>query len=157
MSFAWSSKMKMLWEKENGSLIKTSLFASLFLKCHAEKQHFIYTANRNLCAWQIEWETKKRQSIQLSNTYMGWWFKLQSFKNLALSKLEPCPGFFFFFLLNNKFRNSWKKKYFARNTTYKQHLHFEWVQNAFGMKGSSLPVCFSVGKVSQRLSCLVSL
>lgn len=104
LSLAWSSKMKMLWEQETRSLIKTSLFASLSLKCHAEKQHFLSPAHRNLCAWQIEQEIKRIQSIQLSNTYMVRWFKLQSLKNLALSKLELCPGFFF--LLNNKFRKT---------------------------------------------------
>lgn len=110
LSLAWSSKMKMLWEQETGSLIKTSLFASLCLKCHAEKQHFLSPAHRNLCAWQIEQEIKRIQSIQLSNTYMVRWFKLQSLKNLALSKLELCPGFFF---LLNKFRKTFLKEVFS--------------------------------------------
>lgn len=76
--------------------INIPLCLSLSPKCHAERKHFISPAHRNLCAWQIEQEIKRIQSIQLSNTYLGWWFKLQSLKNLAPSKLKPCPGFFFF-------------------------------------------------------------
>lgn len=76
---------------------------------------------RNLCAWQIELEIKRIQSIWLSNIYVGWWFKLQSLKNLALSKLEPCP---FFFPSIVSLESMKKGNIFPCTRAYKQHLHF---------------------------------
>lgn len=115
--------------------------------------------HRNLCAWLIVQEIKTIQSIWLSNIYVGWWFKLQSLKNLALSKVEPCQVCWFF--SPSVSLESLEKKYiFSPITTSalseEFKTHSEW--KVFPLNREEiLPVCFSGGKFLQRLSCLVPL
>lgn len=87
--------------------------------------------HRNLCAWLIIQEIKKIQSIWLSNIYVGWWFKLQSLKNLALSKVEPCQVCWFF--SPSISLESLEKK--IHIFPYNNICTFEGVQNTFRMKG----------------------
>lgn len=91
---------------------------------------------KSLCLTDRTGDKKDTKHLAFQYLCVGWWFKLQSFKNLALSKLEPCPGGFF--SLYNKFRKHEKRNIFPVTQHMNNICTSEWVQNTFGMKGFSL-------------------